>query len=157
MAAAVPLVEAAPVAAAPADAPQPVSEYVNPVAADAAPAATTTVNDVAPHAAPVMSAPATAHPAEVPETMFTPAAPAPAAPAPVASPVAAAKPAAAVADLAEILGSAGLTLAATDPEKLRAAQEAAAKAAPPVRVPRERKPLPPQIDEPLVQIDTTRQ
>jgi ribonuclease E len=56
-----------------------------------------------------------------------------------------------------ILGSAGLTLAATDPEKLRAAQEAAAKQAPPVRVPRERKPLPPQVDEPLIQVDTTRQ
>jgi ribonuclease E len=53
-----------------------------------------------------------------------------------------------------VLGSAGLTLAATDPAKLRAAQEAAAKAAPPVRVPRERKPLPPQVDEPLVQVNT---
>jgi ribonuclease E len=59
--------------------------------------------------------------------------------------------------LKDLLGSAGLTLAATDPEKMRAAQEAAAKAAPPVRVPRERKPLPPQADEPLIQIDTTRQ
>ncbi len=77
------------------------------------------------------------------------------APAPVAP--AAPAPAAPVADLKELLGSAGLTLAATDPEKLRAAQEAAAKAAPPVRVPRERKPLPPQVDEPLIQIDTTRQ
>jgi ribonuclease E len=62
-----------------------------------------------------------------------------------------------VADLNEILSSAGLTLAATDPEKLRAAQEAAAKAAQPVRVPRERKPLPPPVDEPLIQVDTTRQ
>ncbi|PWF45482.1 hypothetical protein C7C56_017575 [Massilia glaciei] len=61
------------------------------------------------------------------------------------------------ADINELLGSAGLTLAATDPEKLRAAQEAAANAAPPVRVPRERKPLPPQIDEPLIQVDTSRQ
>jgi len=62
-----------------------------------------------------------------------------------------------VADLNEILSSAGLTLAATNPDKLRAAQEAAAQAAPPVRVPRERKPLPPQVDEPLIQVDTTRQ
>jgi ribonuclease E len=50
-----------------------------------------------------------------------------------------------------------LTLAATDPEKLRAAQEAAANAPQPVRKPRERKPLPPQADEPLIQVDTTRQ
>ncbi|HAT34041.1 MAG TPA: hypothetical protein DCW29_25320 [Janthinobacterium sp.] len=56
-----------------------------------------------------------------------------------------------------VLGSAGLTLAATDPEKLRAAREAAANAVAPVRKPRERKPLPPQTDEPLVQIDTQRQ
>jgi ribonuclease E len=83
-------------------------------------------------------------------------APAPAAaPAPVAAPAPAPAPAAAsVADLSEMLGSAGLTLAATDPEKLRAAQEAAAKVAPPVRKPRERKPLPPQADEPLIQVDT---
>ncbi len=69
-------------------------------------------------------------------------------PAPVAAP--------APADLQAVLGSAGLTLAATDPEKLRAAQEAAAKVVAPVRVPRERKPLPPQDDEPMVQIDTRR-
>jgi ribonuclease E len=55
-----------------------------------------------------------------------------------------------------VLNSAGLTLAATDPAKLRAAQEAAAQIVQPVRVPRERKPLPPQVDEPLVQVDTRR-
>jgi ribonuclease E len=55
-----------------------------------------------------------------------------------------------------VLGSAGLTLAATDPEKLRLAQEAAAKAVAPVRKPRERKPLPPQSDEPLIQVNTQR-
>jgi ribonuclease E len=71
------------------------------------------------------------------------AAPAPAAPLPV--------------DLDAVLGSAGLTLAATDPEKLRAAREAAARVAPPVRVPRERKPAPQVADEPLVQVNTTRQ
>jgi ribonuclease E len=62
-----------------------------------------------------------------------------------------------VSDLKELLGSAGLTLAATDPEKLRKAQEAAASAPAPIRVPRQRKPLPPQTDEPLVQVDTNRQ
>lgn len=60
-------------------------------------------------------------------------------------------------DLNQILSSAGLTLAATDPAKLRAAQEAAALTDQPVRVPRERKALPPPVDEPLIQIDTTRQ
>ena len=66
-------------------------------------------------------------------------------------------PAAAPAlDLDAVLGSAGLTLAATDPEKLRAAREAAAKVAPPVRVPRERKPAPQVADEPLVQVNTNR-
>jgi ribonuclease E len=59
-------------------------------------------------------------------------------------------------DLQAVLSSAGLTLAATDPAKLRAAQEAAAQIVQPVRVPRERKPLPPQVDEPLVQVDTRR-
>jgi ribonuclease E len=71
--------------------------------------------------------------------------------------VAAAPAPAAPSDLKELLGSAGLTLAATDPEKLRKAQEAAANAPAPVRVPRQRKPLPPQADEPLIQVDTTRQ
>ena len=115
----------------------------------------------------VAAAQQAAVPADAPAPAVAPAAPVEAAPAvqapavqaaetkPAQAPVAA--PIVPVADLSEILGSAGLTLAATDPEKLRAAQEAAAKAAPPVRVPRERKPLPPQVDEPLIQIDTTRQ
>jgi ribonuclease E len=59
-------------------------------------------------------------------------------------------------NLAEVLAAAGLTLAVTDPEKLRAAQEAAARIAPSPRVPRERKPLPPLSSEPLVQIETRR-
>ncbi|MES2933863.1 MAG: ribonuclease E/G, partial [Pseudomonadota bacterium] len=86
-------------------------------------------------------------------------------PAPVASVIAApvqqvlalSEPAAVavpLADLQQVLGSAGLTLAATDPVKLRAAQEAAANQAPPVRVPRVRKPVQQQADEPLVQIGT---
>ena len=55
----------------------------------------------------------------------------------------------------EMLAAAGLSLAVTDPEKLRAAQEAAARIAPPPRVPRVRKPLPPVSNEPLVQVETT--
>ena len=53
-----------------------------------------------------------------------------------------------------MLGTAGLTLAATDPEKLRAAQEAAAQAATPVRLGRARKPVVAPADEPLIQVDT---
>jgi ribonuclease E len=68
-----------------------------------------------------------------------------AAPAPVA---------AAPVDLNELLEKAGLTLASTDPEKLRAAQEAAAQVEPPARPRRTRKPAPPPVDEPLIQVDT---
>ncbi len=59
-------------------------------------------------------------------------------------------------DLHQTLASAGLTLAVTDPDKLRAAQEAAARIQTTPRVPRERKPLPPQSNEPLVQVETQR-
>jgi ribonuclease E len=55
-----------------------------------------------------------------------------------------------------MLAKAGLTLAVTDPVKLRAAQEASAAIAPAPRVPRERKPLPPVSNEPLVQVETRR-
>jgi ribonuclease E len=99
----------------------------------------------APAAAPV---PAAVAPAAAPAAAPAPAAPAAAAPVPT--------PAAPGADLNAALDSAGLTLAATDPEKLRAAREAATHVVAPVRVPRERKPLPPAADEPLVQIDTSR-
>jgi ribonuclease E len=58
------------------------------------------------------------------------------------------------ADLNEVLSKAGLTLAATDPEKLRAAQEAAASAAQAPRVGRTRRSAPPPVNEPLIQVDT---
>lgn len=58
------------------------------------------------------------------------------------------------ADIPSILAAAGLTLATTDPEKLRIAQENAQRFSPPVRTPRERKPLPPQSNEPLVMVET---
>jgi ribonuclease E len=61
-----------------------------------------------------------------------------------------------VGELSDLLKSAGLSLAVTDPEKLRAAQEAAARIAPQPRVPRQRKPLPPASNEPLVQVETHR-
>lgn len=55
-----------------------------------------------------------------------------------------------------VLSVAGLTLAVTDPEKLRAAQEAAAMVVPAPRIPRQRKPLPPLSTEPLIQVETRR-
>ncbi|MBB5390784.1 MULTISPECIES: Rne/Rng family ribonuclease [unclassified Herbaspirillum] len=58
--------------------------------------------------------------------------------------------------LNQMLSQAGLTLATTDPVKLQAAQAAAANFVTPPRVPRERKPLPPQSTEPLVQVETRR-
>jgi ribonuclease E len=60
----------------------------------------------------------------------------------------------ATADLNELLEKAGLTLASTDPEKLRAAQEAAAQVEAQPRPRRTRKPAPPPVDEPLIQVDT---
>jgi ribonuclease E len=105
-------------------------------------------------------------PAVSQQTAAEPAQAVPAAPmaTPVAAPVAAAIPAeAAVApapmqldSMREVLAAAGLTLAVTDPDKLRIAQEAAAKAVPLPRVPRERKPLPPPSSEPLIQVETRR-
>jgi ribonuclease E len=90
--------------------------------------------------------------------MPAPVAPVPSAPvqapAPIQAPVQAAAPVAAQADLGEVLAQAGLQLASTDPEKLRAAQEAAAQAQQPVRLGRTRKVAPPPAQEPLVQVDT---
>ena len=59
-------------------------------------------------------------------------------------------------DLADVLKSAGLTLAETNPAKLQAAQQASASVAPAHRVPRERKALPSQPSEPLIQVETQR-
>jgi ribonuclease E len=80
-----------------------------------------------------------------------------AAPAPTSyQPAFAPAPAAKTEDLTDVLKAAGLVLASTDPAKLRAAQEEAAKNVAPPRAPRERKPLPPQSTEPLVQMETKR-
>ncbi|MDB5727711.1 MAG: Rne/Rng family ribonuclease [Noviherbaspirillum sp.] len=81
---------------------------------------------------------------------------------PVEQPVpqAAMRPAPAISmqseSLREMLAAAGLTLAVTDPEKLRVAQEQAAKVVPSPRVPRERKPVPAPSSEPLIQVETRR-
>jgi ribonuclease E len=83
-------------------------------------------------------------------------APAPAVEAPAAIKTAVSSASPKVEDLQSVLAAAGLTLAATDPSKLRAAQEATASIVPAPRVPRERKPLPAQSSEPLVQVETQR-
>jgi ribonuclease E len=83
-------------------------------------------------------------PVQVEQPVVAQAAPVAAVPAPVAAP----------ADLNELLEKAGLQLASTDPEKLRAAQEAAAQVEQPARPRRMRKPAPPPVNEPLIQVDT---
>lgn len=117
------------------------------------------VAPVAPAPAPVEAvAPVeAAAPAAQPVVMPAPVAPVASAPAPVAAPAPAPAPApvaAAPADLGETLAQAGLQLASTDPEKLRAAQEAAAQSQQPVRLGRTRKLAPPPAQEPLIQVDT---
>ncbi|MFZ6773612.1 Rne/Rng family ribonuclease [Undibacterium sp. SXout7W] len=76
------------------------------------------------------------------------------APAPAAVTVtAAAMP---VDQLQAMLSAAGLELATTNPEKLRAAQDVSSQSTPAPRVPRERKPVPVTADEPLVLVETRR-
>ncbi|MEO6918860.1 MAG: Rne/Rng family ribonuclease [Collimonas sp.] len=151
-----------PVAAAPTIA-EPEAVVAAPVAADpvveplvttvAAPAP---VEHVAPQVvetpAPVIVEPAPVVIAAAPAAV----APAPAETAPAAVKTAVSSSSPKVEDLQTVLAAAGLTLAATDPSKLRAAQEATANIAAAPRVPRERKPVAVQASEPLVQIETQR-
>jgi ribonuclease E len=60
------------------------------------------------------------------------------------------------ADIDTLLREAGLTMAVTDPEKLRAVEASSDNVPPKTRVPRERKPLQLTPDEPLVQVETQR-
>ncbi|MBB3210866.1 ribonuclease E [Herbaspirillum sp. Sphag1AN] len=137
----VPAPVAAPAVVAEAPLAQPAVEAVVPVTATETPAV------AAAAVATPMEAPAVPVAAPVAAQAGTPAA------APADVPKAASKMA---ADLDAVLAAAGLVLANTDPSKLRAAQEAAAQIVVPARVPRERKPLPPQSNEPLVQVETRR-
>ena len=75
---------------------------------------------------------------------------------PAAAPVATVAPVAAVAveSLQPMLASAGLEWVNTDTSKLRAAQEAAANIPPAPRVVRERKPLPPLPEGPMILVET---
>ena len=58
--------------------------------------------------------------------------------------------------LQSVLTNAGMTWVHTDAQKLQTAQEEAARAVTPPRVPRERKPLPPVQQGPMVLIETNR-
>ena len=75
-------------------------------------------------------------------------------PEPTPAPVSA--PAASQQSLDQVLKSAGLTMAVTNPDKLRQVQEASTVSAPTTRTPRERKPVVSTPSEPLVQIETQR-
>jgi ribonuclease E len=95
-----------------------------------------------------------------PAPVFVPT-PVAATPAPTPAPVSATvstpvTPAASQQSLDEVLKSAGLTMAVTNPDKLRQVQEASTVSAPPTRTPRERKPVASAPSEPLVQIETQR-
>jgi ribonuclease E len=89
-------------------------------------------------------------------TLFAAEAVAPVASQPAASVAAASNASNGTSNLDEVLRAAGLVLASTDPQKLRAAQEEAEKIVATPRAPRERKPLPPASTEPLVQMETKR-
>jgi ribonuclease E len=103
----------------------------------------TPVADVTPVAAVVHIEPA---PPVIQEQPAAPAAPVPAVPAPAAVSV----------DIDTMLRAAGLHMASTDPERLRAVQTEQAAIAPSPHIPRERKPLPPELNEPLQQVETRR-
>lgn len=63
---------------------------------------------------------------------------------------------ASLADIDALLREAGLTMAVTDAKKLRAVQSESSNVTQKMHVPRERKPLPPMSNEPLVQVETQR-
>jgi len=150
----------APVVAETPAVPAVVSETV-PVAAEvAAPvAAPAVVETAAPAPEVIVSAPAeVATQAAAIEVTSVAATPVPATLAPTVS-----TPAATPQDatmpletLHSMLKEAGLELASTDPVKLQAAKADAEKLVAPVRVPRERKPVPVTADEPLVMVETRR-
>lgn len=175
-AAAVPVAESAPSAPAyqPAEAAvvtqQPVALPAEPVFVQAAPisapvaapivevvaepVAETVVETVAASPAAYQPAPVVAEAVVQAPAVVAPAVEVPAA-APVAT-VATVAPAAPVAveNLQPMLASAGLEWVNTDTSKLRAAQEAAASIPPAARVVRERKPLPPLPEGPMILVET---
>ena len=137
-----PVVEATPatsvapavVVAAPVEAQQPVAE--------AAPQVVSAAEEVA--------APAAPQPAVEPVQAVEPA------PVATAAPVAPRDNGLSPEALQPVLESAGLVWVNTDTTKLRAAQEAAAQVAKPVRAPRERKPQPATDNAPMQQVETAK-
>ena len=125
-------------------APVPTTEAVAPVSALPA---------VQPTEPPVAApAPAAVEVAEVPEVAIVTAfaeVPAPVSTVAQASPLP-------IETLQSVLTNAGMTWVHTDSQKLQTAQEEAARAVTPPRVPRERKPLPPIQQGPMVLVETSR-
>ncbi|SPA37657.1 Ribonuclease E [Cupriavidus taiwanensis] len=113
-------------------------------------AAVETAAPVVPAAAPA-AAPAP-EPVLAPVAQTAPAAE-PVAQAPASTAVTAAAPAS-LENLEPMLATAGLQWVHTDSDKLRSAQEAAARIVPAPRVPRERKPLPPLPQGPMILVET---
>ena len=122
-----------PAASAPVEAPQRVAQ----ASGSAGPAVSPSVVEPIETIVPITPA-AVAAPAAATAAVATPVAPAPMS----------------VDDLQKVLGSAGLTLAATDPTKLRAAQEAAMQTSTAPKLGRERKQSAPPAAEPLQQVET---
>ena len=136
--------------------PAPVTQPAPVVTTDAPGLTEAPVQTPAATSAPMVVAPtepiAVAGPAETP-------APVPVAPtmvAPVSRPMPAPAPQTNAADIDSLLSAAGLTMAVTNPEKLRAVQAAREQVAPVARAPRERKSVPSMPNEPLVQVETQR-
>jgi ribonuclease E len=136
-----------------ADAPAPEMVLVQPSSGDEAPDLV-----AAPEALPVELMPASAEREPVSEAIS----PAPDAPAPdeivhEPTPALESPPPAVQADAVPVVRiewPSDLTQIETDPQKLQAALERAGPEEPPVRRKRERSPLPPMSDEPLIQVET---
>ena len=82
--------------------------------------------------------------------------PAPAAAQPIVVPAAAPAPAVSSQVLHEVVSAAGLQWVETDPERHAQTQQRIAASYAPARLGRERKPVPPVSNEPLVQVETQR-
>jgi ribonuclease E len=132
--------------------PAPMVQAAPVIATDAPASAEAPVQMPAAASAPVV----VAAPEPVAAVAATPAPAAKAEAAPVISPMPAPAPEASAADIDNLLSAAGLTMAVTNPDKLRAVQVASEQVTPVARAPRERKSLPPMPDEPLVQVETQR-
>ncbi|OMG77887.1 Rne/Rng family ribonuclease [Achromobacter xylosoxidans] len=150
-----PIRTAAPEATAPV-AVEPASQVSEPAAPVAAPVEAAVVEPVVePVVTPAPAAPAEPEAAAAPVVTPAPAAPAQAAPTsaqPIVVPATA--PSAKAQALHEVVNAAGLQWVETDPERHAQTQLRIAAAHTPVRLGRERKPVAPVSNEPLVQVET---